>query len=134
MNKIQENLVLILTEENQIIDKIEKILGGKGYKIKSFSQIQDAKQELQTKLYHLAIIGKPADIENPFEALKQTVMASPMTSLILISDATKKEIHDLAEGYGILGHISSSIPEEELLKLVHKFEQLQAALAGDQTL
>jgi hypothetical protein len=54
-------------------------------------------------------------------------MASPMTSVILITDLPKQEVDDTAEGYGILGHTDRSVRSEEMIPLLESFEKILGA-------
>jgi len=52
-------------------------------------------------------------------------MASPMTSIIMVTDLSHSEVDEKAEGYGILGNIARDVPAEELLSLLGAFEKIQ---------
>ena len=83
---------------------------------------------LKISSVQLALMGEVEGSESPFETLRETVMASPMTSVILITDATDEEVGRRAEGYGILGHVTRAISQRELQGLLDHFEEIRKAL------
>ena len=62
---------------------------------------------------------------SPPPSPKTFVMASPMTSIIMVTDLSHSEVDEKAEGYGILGNIARDVPAEELLSLLGAFEKIQ---------
>ena len=57
--------------------------------------------------------------------MKAFVMATPMTSIIMVTDLSDSEVDEKAEGYGILGNITRDVPAESLLSLLHTYEKIQ---------
>ncbi|MCK4817903.1 hypothetical protein KA005_19180, partial [bacterium] len=66
---------------------------------------------------------------SPFESMKDIVMTSPMTSMILITDLPEEEVNERAEGYGILGYVNREISSKDLLKLIKGFEEIFRSFA-----
>ena len=83
---------------------------------------------LGEKTYGLAVIGEIDGYNSPFDALKDIIMMSPMTSVILISDLSEREVHEKAEGYGIIGHVKRTIPRDDIFLLLEQFEKILAVI------
>jgi len=120
-----ETLHALIVEKNRsIVPAIEEILSKKSYTSTAVVKKAEALRLLKTRAFPLAIVGKTEDSESVFESMKEMVMTSPMTSLILISDLPREAVDSKAEGYGILGHIDRSIPVESLIFLLEQFEKI----------
>jgi hypothetical protein len=89
-----------------------------------FSGKKEALNFLKEKSPQLAVVGDTEKNVPPFEIMKDIVMTSPMTSIILITDLPKKEVDEKAEGYGILGHINGKVPSDDLASLLENFENI----------
>ncbi|MBW2615216.1 MAG: hypothetical protein JRD02_03445 [Deltaproteobacteria bacterium] len=120
---------LILEKDRKLIDSIEKILKRRSYAVTTSFEKEEALRHLKERLYPLAVVGDAEGSASPFEAMRDIVMASPMTSMILISDLPEEEVNEKAEGYGILGHINREIRSRDLLKLVKSFEAIFTSFA-----
>ena len=124
------NLKAIVIEKNQgIIDLLLPILKNRSCRIKLSPGKADAVRNLKEEYYGLAFIGNTDDNVSPFDAMKDIVMVSPMTSIILITDLPTKDVHEKAEGYGILGHVSSKVSSEKLIPLLDQFERINKSLS-----
>jgi DNA-binding response OmpR family regulator len=115
---------LVLETDQKIIETLSKILKRRSYAVTVSSQKEDALGHLKDNLYPLAIVGDTEDGLSPFEAMRDIVMTSPMTSIILITDLPEEEVNEKAEGYGILGHVNRDIASGHLLKLIKTFEEI----------
>ena len=121
----QENIsVLVIEKNNTVAESIIRILKTRPYVVTLLYRKDEALSLIKESIHPLAIIGNTEGNESSFEVMKEIVMTSPMTSMILITDLPKKEVDDLAEGYGILGHINRKVPPEELISLLGKFEDI----------
>ncbi|MFC1883408.1 response regulator [Thermodesulfobacteriota bacterium] len=122
--------VLIIENDPETADSIAKALLERGYEsvfAKTKSEVMDMIKE---KVPGLVIVGNTDDEGSVFDVLKDIVMASPMTSVILVTDISPEEIHEKAEGYGILGHVGRKIDHGELTHLLENFEMITGALPG----
>ena len=81
------------------------------------------------KTIPLIILGETADGYSPFELMKEVVKHSPMTSIILLTDATEEEVEEKAEGYGILGHVGTA-PGAAFFSLLDNFEKISGVLTA----
>ena len=81
------------------------------------------------KTIPLIILGETADGYSPFELMKEVVKHSPMTSIILLTDATEEEVEEKAEGYGILGHVGTA-PGTAFSSLLDNFEKISGVLTA----
>ena len=129
MAQKEKTQALILETDRKIADSIAKVLKRKSYAITTAYEKEEALRHLKERLYPLAVVGDAEGSASPFEAMRDIVMASPMTSMILISDLPEEEVNEKAEGYGILGHVSREVPSKDLLKLVKSFEAIFTSFA-----
>jgi DNA-binding NarL/FixJ family response regulator len=120
---------LILEKDRKLIDSIEKILKRRSYAVTTSFEKEVALQHLKERTYPLAVVGDAEGSGSPFEAMRDIVMASPMTSMVLITDLPEDEVNEKAEGYGILGHVSREVRSKDLLKLVKSFEAIFTSFA-----
>lgn len=124
---------LVVEEEQTVVDSIERVLKEKSYIVTRSSNEKEALGLLSKTPYPLAIVGDAKGSGSTFEIMKKIVMTSPMTSIILISDLPTKEIDERAEGYGILGHVSRSIPSKDLTLLIEHFEKISQSIHSPKT-
>ena len=119
---------LVLEKDPAVTDAVLEILRERSYRATSLSTWKDALSHLRERPYPIAVIGDVEGFGSIFDAMKEIVMASPMTSLILLTDAHEKEIHEKAEGYGIIGHVKRSVPSTDLIRLLERFEEISRAI------
>ena len=125
----QGNIKALVIEKDQtVVESIELILEEKWYIVTSSSNKDEALGLLRKTPYPLAIVGNAEDTSSTFEIMRKIVMTSPMTSIILISDLPTKEVDERAEGYGILGYVSRSIPSKDLTLLIEHFEKISQSI------
>ena len=124
--------VLILENHMATADSITKILRKRGYETSFTKTKSEAVTMIKEKGIGLVVIGNNDDNISVFDMLKDIVMASPMTSVILVTDISPKEIHEKAEGYGILGHVSRSVDHDQLATLVKNFEMITGSLPREE--
>ncbi len=127
--KNQGDIKALLVEKDQtVVASIELVLKEKSYIVTSSSNEDEALGFLRKTSYPLAIVGDAKGTSSTFEIMRKIVMTSPMTSIILISDLPTKEVDERAEGYGILGHVNSSIPSKDLTLLIEHFEKISQSI------
>ena len=125
----QGDIKALVVEKNQtVVESIELVLKEKSYIVTSSSNEDEALDLLRKTPYPLAIVGDAKGTSSTFEIMRKIVMTSPMTSIILISDLPTKEVDERAEGYGILGHVSRSIPLKDLTLLIEHFEKISQSI------
>jgi len=127
MDEKQKVKALILVGDEGVSRTVETLLKRRSYDVTAFSDKDHALGFLKEKAPHLAVVGDAGEKAPVFESMKDFVMTSPMTSLILITDLPKKEVDEKAEGYGILGHVNRRIPSDELESLLENFETITSA-------
>jgi DNA-binding NtrC family response regulator len=120
--------ILILEKDQAICEAVTKTLKEKSYGVTALAKLDEALPLFRENLYPLAIVGETEDGNSVFETMKKIVMASPMTSLVLICDLPKEEVDRKAEGYGILGHVEKTIPSEGLILLLEQFEKISQSI------
>ena len=122
--------VLVVEKDNTVVESIVKILKARPYIVTKLSKKNEALSLLKERVQTLAIIGDTEGNGSSFEVMREIVMISPMTSMILITDLSQKEVDEMAEGYGILGHVNREIPPEELISLLERFEDIYNSLTS----
>ena len=120
--------VLLLENDPAVLDKIQLAMEDKPYEKTSFSSSDKALKASKETLFDLIIAGHNAEHEDPIDVIKAFVMATPMTSIIMVTDLSDSEVDEKAEGYGILGNITRNVPAEGLLSLLHTYEKIQQSL------
>ena len=127
--KNQGDIKALVVEKGQtVVESIELALKEKSYIVTSSSNEDEALDLLRKTPYPLAIVGDAKGTSSSFAIMRKIVMTSPMTSIILISDLPTKEVDERAEGYGILGHVSRSIPLKDLTLLIEHFEKISQSV------
>ena len=118
---------LIVEKDTTIAGAIQKILEDRDYAVTLSSREADARRVLKESHISLVVAGEAEDSASPFHMMKEVVMASPMTSTILVTDLSKQAVEQEAEGYGILGHVGRAVRREEMISLLDSFEQILSA-------
>ncbi len=124
MDSQQNVKALVIEGDPGISGAVEALLKERSYDVVVFSDKKEALGFLKQEPSPLAVVGDTEKNISPFESMKDIVMTSPMTSMILITDLPKKEVDEKAEGYGILGHINRKIPPKDLTSLLENFENI----------
>ena len=117
-------LALILEKDETVVATIDNALQSRPYSLKTLSKKEDALNLLKERAFQLAIIGNTEDSASVFQTMREIVKASPMTSMILVTDLSEEEVDEKAEGYGILGHISRAVPLDNLAQLLDRLEEI----------
>jgi len=117
-------LALILEKDETVVATIDNALQSRPYSLKTLSKKEDALNLLKERAFQLAIIGNTEDSASVFQIMREIVKASPMTSMILVTDLSEEEVDEKAEGYGILGHISRAVPLDNLAQLLDRLEEI----------
>jgi DNA-binding NtrC family response regulator len=120
--------VLLLENDPAVLDKIQLALEEKPYEKTSFSSSNEALKASKKSFFDLVITGHNEENNDPIDIIKAFVMATPMTSIIMVTDLSDSEVDEKAEGYGILGNITRNVPTEGLLSLLHTYEKIQQSL------
>ncbi|RLB74856.1 MAG: hypothetical protein DRH15_14980 [Deltaproteobacteria bacterium] len=121
---------IILEADKGLASQIEEYLKNQGYAVFAPLSSEAALDLLKGQRIQLAFLGNPPEGGSCFDLIKDFVMTSPMTYVILVTDAPEKEIHDRAEGYGILGHVPRAFSPVEIQKLIAKYQEINQALRG----
>ena len=120
--------VLILEKDAEVVDLVKDILRGGSYELRGLASFSEAVSLLKSENFHIAVVGTTLETHSPFEGLVDLVKASPLTSIILLSDLPEVEVHEKAEGCGILGHVPRNVPPEDLNHLLYRFKQITGLL------
>lgn len=125
----QQNMrVLILEKEKDVVEAIKRNLENGPYVLHIHSSFKEAVSLLTSEHIAIAIIGNAVETNSPFEGLLEIVKASPLTSTILLSDLSEKEVHERSEGCGILGHVPRNVPPEDLEHLFNQYRKISGRL------
>jgi DNA-binding NtrC family response regulator len=120
---------VILEKDTTVARSLSGQLEDMGYTVTPCPSKAVLLDRLKANPNQLAVLGEEDTGSSPFEILEGVVKASPMTSIVLLTDLPHDEVHERAEGYGILGRIGTSIPRDELARLVERFEAISEALS-----
>ena len=125
----QKNVpVLILEKDPAVVDAVKDVLKHGPYSPCVLSNLTEALSSLKTGNFSIVIVGDAEETNSPFEGLLDMVKASPLTSIILLTDLPHEEVHEKAEGCGILGHVSRSVPPEDLKDLLNHYGKIASLL------
>jgi len=122
---------LIVEKDDQTASAVRNILEERGYRVALRTSREEAIGLLKERRFSLAVAGDAEGGGSPFDIMKDIVMTSPMTSMILISDLAKEDVEDKAEGYGILGHTDRSVRGEDMEPLLESFERILGSFSID---
>ncbi len=125
MTNTQELRIILAENDPAIIKTINETLKDRGYLPVMVSTKKLLLQHLNAKLCHLILIGELEDSDSILKTMREAVMASPLSAIILMTDIPSNEVHDKTEGYGILGDIGRIQASKELLHLLDQFEKIQ---------
>jgi DNA-binding NtrC family response regulator len=124
MNTQKEIHAIVVEKDEKVAEAVRKILEDRHYVVTLLSREKNAIRLLKERHISLAFAGEAEDSDSPFHIMKEVVMASPMTSMILITDLSEQEVDDKAEGYGILGHADRSLKSADMIPLLESFEKI----------
>ena len=94
-------LALILEKDETVVASIDNTLQSRPYSVTVLSKKEEALNLLKERAFQLAIVGNTEDSASVFGIMREIVAASPMTSMILVTDLSEEEVEEKAEGYGI---------------------------------
>ena len=117
-------LALILEKDETVVASIGNTLQNRPYSVTVLSKQEEALNLLQEKVFQLAIVGNTDGSASVFQIMREIVKASPMTSMILVTDLSEEEVEEKAEGYGILGRIGRAVPSGDLVQLLDSLEEI----------
>ncbi len=129
MTEEKKYAAIIIEKNLERATQVANLLEKRRYAPAVFSTRESMIQELAGKTVPLVILGETEEGDSSFQLMQEVVKRSPMTSIILITDASEKEVEEKAEGYGILGHVGSA-PENALFTLLDNFEKISGVLTG----
>lgn len=130
MARRKNTKVLVLEKNQEVIDLILPVLEKGPYDIRIINSSRTEVGEiLREEPQALVLIGDIGGSGSTFELMKDTVRLSPMSSVILITDLPEEEVHEITEGYGILGHLKRTASPEMLMPLLESFEKIRRSLS-----
>jgi DNA-binding NtrC family response regulator len=133
MEKPDKASALILEKEDRIAHALSEVLRDNSYSVIPMRQDEDLFQFLEDHSAALALIGESEEGDTVFSTMKRLVMTAPMTAIILITNRPEEEVTELAEGYGILGHVGRDQPAEDLVPLLERFQEISQSLGPAKT-
>jgi DNA-binding NtrC family response regulator len=130
MNPETTRKVLLLENDPAVLEKIQQALEKRTYDKTCFSSSKDALKASKETLFELIITGHNEEKTDPIDVMKTFVMASPMSSIIMVTALSHAEVDEKAEGYGILGNVDRNVPTDDLLSLLKTYEKIQQSFKG----
>lgn len=128
MEKKRRISAVVAEKDSATAAAVAACLSRRSYEVEAASTRQGLVNLLKKSPVHIAIIGDVEGSGSPFETLREAVMTSPLTSVVLITDAPAHEVEEKAEGYGILGHVGRDMPKDVMRGLLDNFERIRQAL------
>ena len=119
-------VVSLLEMEPELKGKVAGYFEDEGYCVRSFDGVIPFLEFLKNNPVSLALVGLSEKSEK--DVLKLIVRQSPMASVILMTDLSETDVHEMAEGYGILGAVPRSEPVPALKELKDRFEEISGIL------
>lgn len=123
-----KRVVSLLEMEPELKEKVAGYFEDEGYCVMSFDGVGPFLEFLKNNPVSLALVGLSDESEK--DILKLIVRQSPMASVILMTDLSETDVHEMAEGYGILGAVPRSEPLPALKELKDRFEEIAGILEG----
>ena len=133
MEKPEKASALILETEDRITHALSGVLREHACSVVTLRRREDLFRFLEDHSVPLALIGESEEGDTVFSTMKRLVMTAPMTAIILITNRPEEEVTELAEGYGILGHVGRDQPAEDLVPLLERFQEISQSLGPDRT-
>ncbi|HIJ19993.1 MAG TPA: hypothetical protein HPP58_02995, partial [Deltaproteobacteria bacterium] len=127
MTEEKKYRTVIVEKDQEKAMQIGKLLEKRVYAPSILSTREEMIEQLGGKTIPLIILGETEDGYSPFQLMEEVVKRSPMTSTILLTDASEEEVEEKAEGYGILGHVGNA-PGDGFFTLLDNFEKISGAL------
>ncbi|MFH1117465.1 MAG: response regulator [Pseudomonadota bacterium] len=121
MNTNKKLKALVVVNEPDRIDVIKQRLSERGIDMTVLTDPEEALGLCREAPPDLAIVQDPLRSMSGTVFLNHLVRISWATGTILIADADEDQVHDRAEGLGILGHMRSPTDGEMLDRLLDKF-------------
>jgi len=127
-NMKKQHKVLIFESDTALAKQIQDMLSEQFSEVFLSASGDEAIKLLTEQTIQLVFLGDPSEGGSRFDLLKNFVKASPITYIVLISDKSEKEIHDKAEGFGILGHIPRVFSPIKIHTLIDRYRQINQVL------
>ncbi|RJR20696.1 MAG: response regulator [Desulfobacteraceae bacterium] len=125
---VDTKLAVILESDPELRENVAEVLKDRGFTIQQAGSRDELLKVLRSLSVPLAVLGREGSEDSTFKVLELVVKTSPMTSVILLTDLDESEVHEAAEGYGILGSVSRSSPHSALTVLADRFEAIMSAI------
>jgi DNA-binding response OmpR family regulator len=125
--EVKELRALVVVTEPAKAEAIEQCLSGRGINSTVMSDPEDALSSCRQNPPNLAIVEDPLGSMSGTLFLNHLVRISWSTGTILIADSDESQVHDRAEGLGILGHMRSPNDLATLEHLLDRFEEVNSA-------
>lgn len=109
--------------------KVGEFLALRGFLVEHASTNHELAALFEGGRISLAVLGETIDGGDFISSLDLIVRLSPMTSVILLTDMNDAEVHERAEGYGILGSASRRDPNPDLGVLCGRFEEIASIIS-----
>jgi DNA-binding NtrC family response regulator len=119
----------VVIEKDPILGrKVGDCLAQRGYLVEYASGNHELAKLFDGGRISLAVLGETREGGDFVHSLDAIVRLSPMTSVILLTDLTDADVHDRAEGYGILGTASRRDPITDLDILIGRLEEIESII------
>ena len=116
--------VLIITLEKDRFSYLATGFEDKGYFVSWADSAENALKALGAEPPEISVVDETIDGQTCFELARKIIKKNVFINLVLVSELPEKELHDAAEGLGILTHIPLTPDSGHAKKIISSFESL----------
>lgn len=122
-----KSLAIILSNDLPGLAQAESLLSTRGIETLKTNSLEQCIEQVRNSSPDLLIVEDDTVHNSGIRAIREALKISWTISSILVSSLDEAQIHDRAEGLGILGSLSSLDDSEGLKALLDSFDRIRSA-------
>lgn len=122
-----KSLAIILSNDLPGLAQAESLLSTRGIETLRTNSLEQCIEQVRNSSPDLLIVEDDTVHNSGIRAIREALKISWTISSILVSSLDEAQIHDRAEGLGILGSLSSLDDSEGLKALLDSFDRIRSA-------
>jgi DNA-binding NarL/FixJ family response regulator len=122
-----KSLAIILSNDLPGLAQAESLLSTRGIETLKTNSLEQCIEQVRNSSPDLLIVEDDTVHNSGIRAIREALKISWTISSILVSSLDEAQIHDRAEGLGILGSLSSLEDSEGLKALLDSFDRIRSA-------
>lgn len=122
-----KSLAIILSNDLPGLAQAESLLSTRGIETLRTNSLEQCIEQVRNSSPDLLIVEDDTVHNSGIRAIREALKISWTISSILVSSLDEAQIHDRAEGLGILGSLSSLEDSEGLKALLDSFDRIRSA-------